>query len=141
MNKGCRRSRRVGTLADCKRLPPEETNATGFEGVGAGGQAGFAPSSRVGVTTNSLLQTIGDSVSIAGGSSLSIGPRETSSIKFAVSKFNGSSVEYHMRKRRFEGYAITNGCMQAFKTVTDMMVGDPSVTSHFLLDQGFTEIA
>ena len=31
--------------------------------------------------------------------------------------------------------------MQAFTTVTDMMVGDSSVTSRFLLDQGFTEIS
>ena len=43
-------------------------------------------------------------------------------------------------KRRFERYAITSGYMQAFTTVTDMMVGDPSVTSRFSLDQGFTEI-
>ena len=30
--------------------------------------------------------------------------------------------------------------MQALTTVTDMTVGDSSVTSCFLLDQGFTEI-
>ena len=115
--------------------------SSGVEGAGTSEQAGFASSRRFGVTTDSLLQTIGDFVDISGGSSLSIGPRETSSIKSAVPKFNGSSVEYPLWKRRFEGYAITSGCMQAFTTVTDMMVGDPSVTSRFLLDQGFSEIS
>ena len=80
-------------------------------------------------------------VDISGGSSLSIGPKETSSIKSAVPKFTGSGVEYRLWKRRFEGYAVTSGCMQAFTTVTDMMVGDPSVTSRFLLHQGLTEIS
>ena len=56
-------------------------------------------------------------------------------------KFNGSGVGYSLWKRRFEGYAITSGCMQAFTTVTDIMVDDPSVTSRFLLDQGFAEIS
>ena len=50
-------------------------------------------------------------------------------------------MEYPLWKQRFEGYAITRGYMQAFTTVTDMMVGGPSVTSRFLLDQGFTEIS
>ena len=107
--KDCRRSRRVG-----RTLADCKPAPTG----------GDLPSS---------------GVDISGGSSLSIGPRETSSIKSAVPKFNGSGVEYPLRKRREEGYAITSGCMQAFTTVTDMMVGDPSVTPRFLLDQGFTE--
>ena len=104
--------------------------SSGVEGAGTSEQAGFASSRRFGVATDSLPQTIGD-VDISGGSSLSIGPRETSSIKSGVPKFNGSSVEYPLWKRRFEGSAITSGCMQAFTTVTDMMVGDPSVTSRF----------
>ena len=79
-----------------------------------------------------------DDVDISEGSSLSSGPRETSSITSAVPNFNRSGVEYPLWKRRFEGYAITSGCMQAFTTVADM-VGDPCVTSRFLLDQGFTE--
>ena len=69
-----------------------------------------------------------------------MGPRETGRIKSAVPKFKGIGAEYPMWKRRFEGYAITTGCMQAFTIVTGMMVGDPSVTSYSLLDQGFTEI-
>ena len=79
---------------------------SGFEGVGTSGQAGFATSSRVGNTTNSLLQTVGDDVEIAGGSSLAVGSRETSSIKSAVSKFNGSGVDFPLWKRRFEGFAL-----------------------------------
>ena len=117
-----------------------EANSSGVEGAGISEQAGFASSRRFGVATDSLLQTIGDDVDISGGSSLSNGPRETSSIKSAVPKFNGSGVEYPRWKRRYEGYAITSGCLQAFTTVNDTMVGDPSVTSRFLLDQGFTEI-
>ena len=67
--------------------------SSGVEGAGTSEQAGFASSRRFGVATDSLQQTIGDGVDISGGSSLSIGPRETSSIKSAVPKFNGSSVE------------------------------------------------
>ena len=115
--------------------------SSGVEGAGTSEQAGFAFSRRFGVATDSLLQTIDNDVDISGGSSLSIRPRETSSIKSAALKFNGSGVDYPLWNRRFEGYAITSGCMQAFTTVTDMMVGDPSVTSRFLLDQGFTEIS
>ena len=99
---------------------------SGFEGVGTSGQAGFATSSTVGVTTNSLLQTVGDEVEIGGGSSLAVGSREISSIKTAVPKF-GSSVEFSLWKRRFEGFAFANDCMQAFTTAIDMSVGDPSV--------------
>ena len=55
--------------------------SSGVEGAGTSEQAGFASSRRFGVATDSLLQTIGDFVDISGGSSLSIGPRETSSIK------------------------------------------------------------
>ena len=112
---------------------------TGFEGVGTSGLAGFATSSRVGVTTNSLLHTVGDEVVIAGGSSLAVGSRETSSIKSAVPKFNSSGVEFPLWKRRFEGLALANDCMQAFTTAIDMPVGDPSVTSRCLLDQGLSE--
>ena len=103
---------------------------TGFVGVGTSEQAGFAASSRVGVNTDSLLQTVGDEVEIAGGSSLAVGSREISSIKSAVPKL-GSSVEFPLWKRRFEGFALANDCMQAFKTAIDMPVGDPSVTSCF----------
>ena len=88
---------------------------SGVEGAGTSEQAAFASSRRFGVATNSLLQTIGDGVDISGGSSLSIEPRETSSIKSAVLKFNGSSVDYPLWKRRFEGYAITSDCMQALR--------------------------
>ena len=112
---------------------------TGFEGVGTSGQAGFATSSRVGVTTNSLLQTVGDEVEVAGGGSLAVGSRETSSIKPAVPKFNGSGVEFPLWKRRFGGFALANDSMQAFTTAIDMPVGDPSVTSRCLLDQGLSE--
>ena len=45
---------------------------TGFEGIGTSGQAEFATSSRVGVTTNKLLQTVADEVEIARGSSLAV---------------------------------------------------------------------
>ena len=76
--------------------------SSGVEGAGTSEQAGFASSRRFGVTTDSLLQTIGDFVDISGGSSLSIGPRETSSIKSGVPKFNGSSVEYPLWKRRLK---------------------------------------
>ena len=61
-------SRDAGGLQDASAggdYPP-----TGFEGVRTCGQAGFATSSRDGVTTNSLLQTDGDEVEIAWGSSL-----------------------------------------------------------------------
>ena len=68
-----------------------------------------------------------------------MGSRETSSIKSAVPKFNSSGVEFPLWKRRFEGLALANDCMQAFTTAIDMPVGDPSVTSLFLLDQGFSE--
>ena len=61
-----------------------------------------------------------------------MGSREISSIKSAVPKF-GSSVEFLLWKRRFEGFALANDCMQAFTTTIDMPVGDPSVTSHFCL--------
>ena len=44
-----------------------------------------------------------------------------------------------MWNRRFKGFALANNCMQAFTTVTDMTVGDPSVTYRCLLDQGFNE--
>ena len=42
--------------------------------------AGYVTSGLVGVTENSLLQTVGDEVEIAGGSSLTVGSRLTSSI-------------------------------------------------------------
>ena len=67
-----------------------------------------------------------------------MGSREISSIKSAVPKF-GSSVEFLLWKRRFEGFALANDCMQAFTTAIDMPVDDPSVTSRFMLDQGFSE--
>ena len=67
-----------------------------------------------------------------------MGSREISSIKPAVPKF-GSSVEFPLWKRRFEGFDLANDCMEAFTTAIDMPVGDPSVTSCFLLDQGFSE--
>ena len=86
--------------------------SSGVEGAGTSEQAGFASCRRFRVTTDSLLQTIGDDVDISGGSSLSNEPRETSSIKSAVPKFNGSGMDYPLWKRRFEGYAITSGCMQ-----------------------------
>ena len=105
---------------------------TGFVGVGTSEQAGFAGSRRVGVNSDSLLQTVGDEDEIAGGSSLAVGSREIRSIKSAVPKF-GSSVEFPLWKRRFEGFALANDCMQAFTTTIDMPVGDPSVTSHFCL--------
>ena len=85
---------------------------TGFEGVGTSGQAWFATTCRVGVTTNILLQTVGDEVEIAGGSSLAMGSRETSSIKSAAPKFNGS-VEFPVWNRRCEGFTLANDCMQA----------------------------
>ena len=44
-----------------------------------------------------------------------------------------------MWKRRFEGFALSNDCMQVFTSVIDMPIGDPSVTSRFFLDQGFSE--
>ena len=113
----------------------------GVESAGTKEEAGFAPGRRFRVATDSLLQTIGGDVDIPGGSSLSIGSRKTSSIKSSVPKFNGSGVEYPLWKRRFQGDAITSGCMQAFTTVADTMVGDPSVTSRFVLDQGCTEIS
>ena len=112
-----------------------------LEGAGTSEQAGFASIRRFGVATDSLLQTVGDDVVISWGRSPSIGHRETSNIKSTVPKFNCSGGEFPLWNRRFEGYAITSGCMQAFTTVIDMMVGDPSVTSRFLLDQGFTEIS
>ena len=114
--------------------------SSGVQGAGTSAQSGFASSRRFGVATDSLMQTIGNGVDILGGSSLSIGPKETSSIKSAVSKFNGSGAEYPLWRRPFEGHAITSGCMQAFTTEADIMVDDPSVTSRFLLDQGFTKI-
>ena len=111
---------------------------TGFEGVGTSGQAGFATSSRVGVNIDSLLQTVGDDVEIARGSSLAVGFREISSIKTAVLKL-GSSVEFPLWKQRFEGFTLANDCMQDFTTANNMPIGDPSVTYRFVLDQGFSE--
>ena len=108
---------------------------TGFEGVGTG----FATSSRVGVTINGLLQTVGDEVEIAAGSSLAVGSRATSSIKSAVAKSNGSGVEFPLWRRRFEGCSLANDCIQAFTTAIDMPVGDPSLTSRCLLDQGLSK--
>ena len=68
-----------------------------------------------------------------------MGSRDTSSIKSALPKFNGSGVEFPLWKRRFEGFALANDCMRAFMTAIDMPVGNPSVTSRFLLDQCFSE--
>ena len=68
--------------------------SSGVEGAGTSEQAGFAFSRRFGVATDSLLQPIGDNVDTSGGSSPPLGPRETSSIKSAVPKFNGSGVEF-----------------------------------------------
>ena len=79
---------------------------TGFVGAGTSEQAGFAASRRVGVNTDSLLQTVGDEVEIAGGSSLAVGSREISSIEYAVPKF-GSSVEFSLWKRRVEGFDLS----------------------------------
>ena len=67
-----------------------------------------------------------------------MGSREISSIESAIPKF-GSSVEFPLWKRRFEGFALANDCMQGFTTAIDTPAGDPSVTSRFLLDQGFSE--
>ena len=64
--------------------------------------------------------------------------REISSIKTAVPKL-GSSVEFPLWKRRFEGFDLAKDCMQAFTTTIDMPVGDPSRTSRFVHDQGFSE--
>ena len=111
----------------------------GAEGAGTRDQAGLAFSRTLGVATDSLLQTIGDSVDTAGGSSLSFGPRETSSIKSAVPKFNGSGVEFPFWKRHFEGFPLPDDCMQAFTSAIDTPVDDPSVTFRFLQDQGFSE--
>ena len=36
-------------------------------------------------------------------------------------------------------FALSNDCMQVFMTVNDIPVGDPSVTSRFLLDEGSSE--
>ena len=58
----------------------------------------FASSRRVGVTAHSLLQHVGE---ISGGSSLTVGSREISSIKTAVPEL-GSSVDATFWKRRFE---------------------------------------
>ena len=44
-------------------------------------QAGFAASLQVVVNTDSLLQTVGGEVEIAGGSILTVGSREISSMK------------------------------------------------------------
>ena len=41
----------------------------------------FASSRRVGVTTNSLVQTVGDKAETAGGSRFAVGPLDMSSLK------------------------------------------------------------
>ena len=67
-----------------------------------------------------------------------MGSREIGSMKTVVCKLGGRvySVEFPLWKRRFEGCALANDCMQAFTTVTDIPVGDPSVTSLVSLNQG-----
>lgn len=80
-----------------------------------------------------VLRIIGDEVKIAGRRSLAVGSREIRSVKTAVPKL-GSSVEFPLWKKRFEGFALPNDCTQAFTTAPNMPVGDSSVTSRFLLD-------
>ena len=79
------------------QLPP------GFIGAGTSEQPRLEASPRIGVNKYRMLQTVGDEIEIAGGSSLGVGSREISSTKFAVSKF-GSSVEVPLWKRRFKGF-------------------------------------
>ena len=111
-----------------------EQPPTYFGGVGTSGEAGFATSSRVGITTNSLLQTVVDEVEIAGEGSLAVGSRETSNMKCAVPNFNGSGVKFALWKRRVKGFADANDFMAPFTVAIDMPVGDPSVSSRFLVD-------
>ncbi|CAM9850947.1 unnamed protein product, partial [Sphacelaria rigidula] len=61
-----------------------------------------------------------------------------SSIKTAVPKLGGN-VDFPLWKRRFEGFALSNDCMHVFTTTVDTPVGDVSVRSQFLIDQGFSE--
>ena len=108
-----------GSVSGLQPLHPED--------AGTGERAGSASPSRrdEGVIIKSLRQTIGE-VEVAGGSSLALGSsREISSIKTAVPNL-GSSVDFPLWKRRFEGFALSNYCMQAYTTVTNIPVGDPS---------------
>ena len=110
------------------------------EGTGTGQQARFASGDRCeGVNIHSLLQTIGE-VEVASGSSLTLRSlnRQISSGETAVAML-GSSVDFPSWKRGFEGLALSNDCMQALATATDIPLGDPSVTFRFVLDQGFSE--
>ena len=79
-----------------ERLSEIEANrgAGGQQEASAGGDqpptgfvGGFAASRRLGVTTDIMLQPVGDEVDIAGGSSLAVGSREISRSKSAVPKF------------------------------------------------------
>ena len=103
-------------------------DAGGLQEASAGGDQ--PPTGFVGAGTS-------EQAAFAGGSSLAVGSREISSIESAIPKF-GSSVEFPLWKRRFEGFALTNDCMQAFTSAIDIPVGDPSVICR-LLDQGFSE--
>ena len=69
-----------------------------------------------------------------------MGSLESGIIQSANPKFNGG-VQFPLWKQRFEGVALANDRMQAFTTAIDMPVGDPSVTSCFLLHQGLSEVS
>ena len=105
----------------------------------SGERVGSASGRRGGVNPDSLPQAVGE-VGIVGGSTFALSPREISSIKTAVPKL-GSSADFPLWKRRFEGFALSNDCMQSYTSTIDMPVGDPSVSSQFLIDQGFSEIS
>lgn len=70
-------------------------------------------------------------------SSLDAGSRDFGSLKRAVPKFDGSSADFPLWKRRFEEFAAMSCCVPYFRSVTDTEVGDSSIATEFQLTQGF----
>lgn len=107
-----------------------------LDDASAGERAGSAFSRRDEVVVDSLLPAIGK-VGIAGGSNLVMGFREISRIKTAVSKLS-SSVDFPLWEIRFEGF-LNLVIVCRLETDIDMLVGDPPITSRFLLNQTLSE--
>ena len=63
-------------------------------------------------------------------------PRQLSSLKSAVPKFDGSETKYPLYKSEFEEFAMQVGCQAALYTTDDMLVGGRSFNVELLLDKG-----
>ena len=96
--------------ARIRRSTSEDQASYLDDDAASGERVGSASGRRGGVNPDSLPQAVGE-VGIVGGSTFALSPREISSIKTAVPKL-GSSADFPLWKRRFEGFALSNDCMQ-----------------------------